>query len=131
MRFEDTFGTNPEQVTELGRIYCDSLQTTEGSRDGWGKDSVCAMAKHWPGGGPCEGGRDAHYAFGKYAVYPGENFKEHLKPFTEGVFHLEGPTGYASATVICSRFWRHTNSAVKSTGKRLCVSGWNSRLCAC
>lgn len=39
MRFEDTFGTNPKQVTELGRIYCDSLQTTEGSPDGWGRDN--------------------------------------------------------------------------------------------
>jgi beta-glucosidase len=92
MRFEDTFGTNPQQVTELGKIFCDSLQTTEGEPEGWGKNSVCGMAKHWPGGGPCEGGRDAHYAFGKYAVYPGQRFKDHLKPFTEGVFQLNGPT---------------------------------------
>ena len=97
MRFEDTFGTHPDQVTELGKIYCDSLQTTQGSPDGWGKDSVCAMAKHWPGGGPCEGGRDAHYAFGKYAVYPGNNLKTHLKPFLQGAFHLDGPTGSVSA----------------------------------
>lgn len=97
MRFEDTFGTHPDQVTEMGKIYCDSLQTTANTKDGWGTDSVCAMAKHWPGGGPCEAGRDAHYAFGKYAVYPGENFKDHLKPFTEGVFQLDGPTKYASA----------------------------------
>lgn len=97
MRFEDTFGTHPDQVTQLGKIYCDSLQTTEGSPDGWGKDSVCAMAKHWPGGGPCEAGRDAHYPFGKYAVYPGDNFKDHLKPFTEGAFQLDGPTGCVSA----------------------------------
>lgn len=97
MRFEDTFGTNPDQVTELGKIYCDSLQTTQGSPDGWGKDSVCAMAKHWPGGGPCEGGRDAHYAFGKYAVYPGDNFQDHLRPFLEGVFQLDGPTQSVSA----------------------------------
>ena len=97
MRFEDTFGTNPDQVTELGKIYCDSLQTTQGSPDGWGQDSVCAMAKHWPGGGPCEGGRDAHYAFGKYAVYPGDNFQDHLRPFVEGAFQLDGPTKSVSA----------------------------------
>lgn len=97
MRFEDTFGTNPAQVTELGSIYCDSLQTTQGAAEGWGKDSVCAMAKHWPGGGPCEAGRDAHYAYGKYAVYPGDNLETHLKPFTQGVFRLEGPTRSVSA----------------------------------
>lgn len=97
MRFEDTFGTNPDQVTEMGKIYCDMLQTTEGSEDGWGKDSVCAMAKHWPGGGPCESGRDAHYAFGKFSVFPGDNLKQHMQPFVEGAFKLDGPTKYAAA----------------------------------
>ena len=92
LRVEDTFGVHPQLVTEFGRAYCDGLQTTKNSLTGWGTDSVCAMAKHWPGGGPCEGGRDAHYAFGKYAVYPGNAFAEHLKPFTEGVFKLDGPT---------------------------------------
>ena len=28
MRFEDTFGTHPDQVTDLARLYCDGLQTT-------------------------------------------------------------------------------------------------------
>ena len=76
MRFEDAFGAHPDQVTDLARLYCDGLQTTPGTADGWGRESVCAMAKHWPGGGPCEAGRDAHYAFGKYAVYPGDSFPE-------------------------------------------------------
>ncbi|MBQ8278981.1 MAG: glycoside hydrolase family 3 C-terminal domain-containing protein [Roseburia sp.] len=93
MRIEDTFGANPQLVTDFGKAYCDALQTTEGSVNGWGTDSVCAMAKHWPGGGPCEGGRDAHYSFGKYAVYPGDCFEQHLKPFLEGAFKLDGPTG--------------------------------------
>ena len=92
MRFEDTFGGSPEMVTKFGKIYCDALQTTEGSPDGWGKKSVCAMAKHWPGGGPCEAGRDAHYAFGKYAVYPGDNAAQHMQPFLDGAFRLDGPT---------------------------------------
>ncbi len=97
MRFEDTFGSHPDMVTDFSKAYCDSLQTTEGSPDGWGKDSVCGMSKHWPGGGPCEGGRDAHYPFGKFAVYPGKNLDDHLKPFLNGVFQLEGPTGATSA----------------------------------
>lgn len=97
MRFEDTFGCNPELVTAFAKAYCDGLQTTKDCEDGWGADSVCAMAKHWPGGGPCEGGRDAHYAYGKYAVYPGESFDVHLKPFTEGAFQLDGPTKTAAS----------------------------------
>lgn len=99
LRFEDTFGTHPAQVTELGKIYCDALQTTRDSETGWGRDSVCAMAKHWPGGGPCEAGRDAHYPFGKFAVYPGENFQAHLKPFVDGAFRLDGPTACVSAVM--------------------------------
>ncbi|MCD8131694.1 MAG: glycoside hydrolase family 3 C-terminal domain-containing protein [Lachnospiraceae bacterium] len=99
MRFEDTFGTHPDMVTEMAQIYCDNLQETEGSPDGWGKESVCAMAKHWPGGGPCEAGRDAHYGFGKFAVYPGDNLRDHMKPFTEGAFHLKGKTGCVSAVM--------------------------------
>ena len=99
MRVEDTFGPDPELVTRMGKAYCDGLQTTKGSPDGWGTDSVCAMVKHWPGGGPCEAGRDAHYPYGKFAVYPGGCQEEHLKPFTEGAFRLDGPTGQASAVM--------------------------------
>lgn len=99
MRLEDTFGTHPELVTDFGKAFCDGLQTTEESENGWGNQSVCAMVKHWPGGAPCEAGRDAHYSFGKYAVYPGKNFKEHLKPFLDGAFQLDGKTGKAGAVM--------------------------------
>lgn len=99
MRFEDTMGTEVTLLTEMARAYCDGLQTTEGTPGGWGKDSVAAMVKHWPGGGTGESGRDAHYAYGKYAVYPGGRFEEHKKPFTEGAFKLSGPTGKAAAVM--------------------------------
>jgi beta-glucosidase len=55
--------------------------------------------KHWPGGGTGEGGRDAHYGFGKYAVYPGNQFETHFTPFIEGAFKLKGKTGMASAVM--------------------------------
>ena len=99
MRFEDTFGPDSGLVTAFGRAYCDALQTTEEEPTGWGAKSVLAMAKHWPGGGPCEAGRDAHYPFGKFAVYPGGCQAEHLKPFLEGAFRLDGPTGKAAAVM--------------------------------
>lgn len=99
MRLEDTLGGNAETVTAMARSYCDGLQTTEGSPDGWGKDSVAAMVKHWPGGGTGEGGRDAHYAYGKYAVFPGNRLNEHMKPFTEGAFKLTGATTQAAAVM--------------------------------
>ena len=57
------------------------------------------MVKHWPGGGSGEAGRDAHYNCGKYAVYPGNNFDEHLVPFIDGAFKLDGKTEKASAVM--------------------------------
>ena len=99
MRFADTLGMAISDVKPLVKAYCDGMQTTPGSANGWGHQSVNTMVKHWPGGGTGEGGRDAHYAFGEYAVYPGGNAAEHEKPFTEAAFALEGPTGCASAVM--------------------------------
>ena len=99
MRFEDTMGSHRDMVTALAKAYCDGLQTTEGAPGGWGSDSVAAMVKHWPGGGTGESGRDAHYAYGKFAVFPGNRLEDHMKPFTEGAFHLEGATGKAAAVM--------------------------------
>ena len=96
-RFNGTFGEDPALDTDMARAYVDGFQTSEGG--GWGPQSVNAMVKHWPSGGPEEGGRDAHFNYGKYAVYPGNNFQDHLKAFTEGAFALEGGTGKASAVM--------------------------------
>ena len=76
-RFTGTFGEDPKIVADLGRAYIDGFQTSTGDaeiKDGWGYNSVVAMAKHWPGGGTLEGGRDSHYNYGKYAVYPNKGF---------------------------------------------------------
>lgn len=99
MRFEDTFGADPGMTTAMAKAYCEGLQTTASSPDGWGPDSVAAMVKHWPGGGTGEAGRDAHYVYGKFAVFPGNNLKNHMKPFTEGAFRLDSPTGKAAAVM--------------------------------
>ncbi len=55
--------------------------------------------KGWPGGGPEEGGRDAHFAYGKFAVYPGNNFQTQLTPFINGAFKLAGKTKKAAAVM--------------------------------
>ena len=99
MRLEDTLGSDPEKVIPMVKAYCDGMQTTEGSPDGWGADSVITMVKHWPGGGTGEGGRDAHYPYGCFAVYPAGKFEQHLRPFTEAAFRLDGPTKKAGAVM--------------------------------
>lgn len=101
-RVSGTFGEDPKLSTDMARAYIDGFQTSSGDKEiagGWGYNSVNAMVKHWPGGGAGEGGRDAHYGFGKYAVYPGNNFKQHFIPFTEGAFKLKGKTGMAAAVM--------------------------------
>ncbi len=102
MRFNGTFGEDPQLAAALARAYVDGFQSsTEESEiaGGWGYHSVNAMVKHWPGGGTGEGGRDAHYGYGKYGVYPGNNFEEHLIPFINGAFDLQGGTKMASAVM--------------------------------
>lgn len=101
-RFVGTFGEDPALATDMARAYVDGFQSspiTIDAYEGWGNASVNAMVKHWPGGGPEEGGRDGHFAFGKFAVYPGNNFETHLKPFLEGAFQLKGKTKKASAVM--------------------------------
>lgn len=101
-RFNGTFGENPELDTDMARAYVDGFQTSTGDAEisgGWGYESVNAMIKHWPSGGPEEGGRDAHYNYGKYAVYPGNALETQMKAFIEGAFALKGGTGMASAVM--------------------------------
>lgn len=101
-RFSGTFGEHPTLAADMARAYVDGFQTSIPGKeiaDGWGYTSVNAMVKHWPGGGSGEAGRDAHFGFGKYAVYPGNNFEQHMIPFTEGAFKLEGKTGMAAAVM--------------------------------
>ncbi|MDR3201841.1 MAG: hypothetical protein LBT54_01680, partial [Bifidobacteriaceae bacterium] len=81
-RFSGTFGEDPKLASAMSRAYVDGFQTTyantdgstpdvydpvanDAARGGWGLQSVNAMMKHWPGGGAGEGGRDAHYNYGK------------------------------------------------------------------
>jgi beta-glucosidase len=93
-RVNGTFGECPQLTADMARAYVDGFQTSLNDKaisGGWGYTSVNTMIKHWPGGGPEEGGRDAHYAFGKYA--------DQLIPFTEGALKLDGETKMASAVM--------------------------------
>ena len=101
-RFNGTFGDDSRLATDMARAYCDGFQTSPKDNaiaGAWGYESVNAMVKHWYGYGAQEGGRDSHFCFGKYAVYPGNNLKEHLLTFTEGAFSLEDGTAMASAVM--------------------------------
>jgi beta-glucosidase len=101
-RITMTFGESPALTRDMGRAYIDGFQTSYGKdeiKDGWGYKSVNAMVKHWPSGGAEEGGRDGHWAYGKFAVYPGNNLQQHIDPFVNGAFKLKGKTSKASAVM--------------------------------
>ncbi|MGI6232918.1 MAG: glycoside hydrolase family 3 N-terminal domain-containing protein [Prevotella sp.] len=101
-RFTGTFGEDPELVTDLAQAYVDGFQTSTGSdtiSGAWGYGSVVAMVKHWPGGGPVESGRDSHFNYGKYAVYPGNQFATQLRPFLQGAFRLKDGTHTAGSVM--------------------------------
>lgn len=98
-RVNGTFGEDADLAVDMARAYCDGFQSSEDNNGGWGMFSVNTMVKHWPGGGPEEGGRDAHFDYGKYAVYPGNNFQTMLRPFVDGAFKLNDGTGMAASVM--------------------------------
>ena len=75
-RINTTFGEDADLTSRLGVAYVAGLQ---GPR--LGCDSVAAMVKHFPGGGPQLDGNDPHFGWGREQVYPGDNAAYHLAPF--------------------------------------------------
>ncbi|MCB8944187.1 MAG: glycoside hydrolase family 3 C-terminal domain-containing protein [Ardenticatenaceae bacterium] len=75
-RMNGTFGEDAELVTKLTAAYIRGFQG-----EGVGPNGVSCMVKHFPGGGPQKDGLDAHFAYGKEQVYPGDHFEYHMRPF--------------------------------------------------
>ncbi|MFJ2767928.1 glycoside hydrolase family 3 protein [Streptomyces sp. NPDC087300] len=79
-RQSGTFGSSAGTTSALVRTYLKGLQ---GPR--LGPDSVAAMVKHFPGGGPQKDGEDPHFAHGKEQIYPGGMREHHLEPFKAAI----------------------------------------------
>ena len=75
-----TFGADPELTSTLVGEYIQGLQGPT-----LGPDSVAAMTKHFPGGGPQRDGEDPHFAGGREQIYPGGRFADHLRPFRAAI----------------------------------------------
>ncbi|KAF9870470.1 periplasmic beta-glucosidase/beta-xylosidase [Colletotrichum karsti] len=50
-----------------------------------GIESIVATVKHFPGAGPMQDGEDAHFPWGKWQVYPGNNSEYHMVPFKAAI----------------------------------------------
>ncbi|MDI2129971.1 glycoside hydrolase family 3 protein [Yinghuangia seranimata] len=79
-RINGTFGENAELTGRMVAAYIEGLQGPE-----LGTESVAAMTKHFPGGGPQKDGSDPHFADGREQVYPGGMFEYHLEPFKKAL----------------------------------------------
>ncbi|UUU40015.1 glycoside hydrolase family 3 protein [Streptomyces sp. NBC_00162] len=75
-----TFGSDARLTAELVQAYVRGLQGPA-----LGPESVSAMVKHFPGGGPQKDGEDPHFAHGKEQVYPGGMREHHLEPFKAAI----------------------------------------------
>jgi beta-glucosidase len=79
-RTEGTFGEDADLASSMIREIVLGFQGTK-----LNKNSVAMTTKHFPGGGPQEGGQDSHFDWGKYAHYPGGMFDYHVKPFKAAI----------------------------------------------
>lgn len=76
-RGSGTFGEDPERVADLTVAFIEALR---GGAE-LGPESVAAVVKHFPGGGPQLRGDDAHDPRYPEQVYPGGQQELHLRPF--------------------------------------------------
>ncbi len=75
-RINGTFGEDAALSAKLTFAYVKGFQG-----DSLGATSVACMTKHFSGGGPQKEGIDPHFPITRGQIYPGNNFKYHLKPF--------------------------------------------------
>jgi beta-glucosidase len=75
-RINGTFGEDAALSAKMTAAYIYGFQG-----DSLNPNSVACMTKHWPGGGPQEDGEDAHFAYGANQIYPGGQFRYHIRPF--------------------------------------------------
>lgn len=79
-RIHETFTEDSELASNIISTLIKNMQGESLS-----SKSVALTIKHFPGGGPQEGGGDPHYDFGKRQIYPANQFNYHLAPFQAAV----------------------------------------------
>ncbi len=136
---------DPALNRDFTAAFGGGMQSTWGDDEatddqGWGKDSVAVMLKHFVGEGSNEGGRDDHSDMGKWDVFPGSNFEAHLIPFLDGGLNLDSKTGQMAAVMPCygiaydpndpEGLGEHVGSAYSERNMNILRStGWDGMLC--
>uniref|UniRef100_E6Q043 beta-glucosidase n=1 Tax=mine drainage metagenome TaxID=410659 RepID=E6Q043_9ZZZZ len=78
-RINGTFGEDAELTRRSVEAYVEGFQDGE---TGIHPGSVIAVVKHWVGYGGQVNGLDSHNYYGRFAAFPGDNFRYHVLPFT-------------------------------------------------
>ncbi len=79
-RIHETFTEDADLAADIITVLVKNLQGNK-----LGPNSVALTLKHFPGGGPQEGGGDPHYDFGKNQNYDAGMFNYHVKPFKAAI----------------------------------------------
>lgn len=79
-RIHETFTEDSQLASDIITVLVKNLQG-----ESLNSKSVALTIKHFPGGGPQEGGGDPHYDFGKNQIYTANKFDYHLAPFQAAI----------------------------------------------
>jgi beta-glucosidase len=79
-RVHETFTEDSDLASNIISVLVKNLQG-----ESLNSKSVALTIKHFPGGGPQEGGGDPHYDFGKNQIYPANKFDYHVRPFQAAI----------------------------------------------
>jgi beta-glucosidase len=130
-RINGTFGEDPELVATLTKAIVEGFQGKQ-----LGPESVMTVTKHFPGDGPVKDGYDGHNAYGKWYIYPGNQFDLHLRPFrsaieagTGGIMTAYGiPVGKDTVAIAFSKAMVNELLRQKLGFKGLVVTDWNHNM---
>ncbi len=130
-RINGTFGEDPNLNATLIKAFVEGFQ---GKRLGPG--SVMTVTKHFPGDGPVKDGYDGHNAYGKWYIYPGNQFDLHLVPFkaaldagTGGIMTAYGiPVGKDTVAIAFSKAMVNDLLRRKMGFQGLVVTDWNHNM---
>ncbi|MCX6538393.1 MAG: glycoside hydrolase family 3 C-terminal domain-containing protein [Acidobacteria bacterium] len=130
-RINGTFGEDANLNATMIKAFVEGFQGKP-----LGPDSVMTVTKHYPGDGPVKDGYDGHNAYGKWYIYPGNQFDYHLIPFkaafeagTGGIMTAYGiPVGRDTVGIAFSKAMVNELLRRKLGFQGLVVTDWNHNM---
>ena len=130
-RISGTFGEDANLNATLVKAYVEGFQGKQ-----LGPESVLTFTKHFPGDGPVKDGYDGHNNYGKWLIYPGNNFDHHLIPFkaaleagSGGIMGAYGiPVGKDTVGINFSKAMIHDLLRAKMGFQGIVVTDWNRNM---